>query len=147
MVYEWYPLWYGMDQSIVVGDEGLFFLKKNGFAFSASLLSSNDVEVKARINAIHHSQLGEIKGFLCDGFDYYLHTMDGMIVAFDSEEQAGEITDGPLESLDSYLFEVDMDIIEVTGNSSQSGFNQRGRDWTVAYWQKRRETWDSLLNR
>jgi hypothetical protein len=65
----WQPCWYELDQSIVVGDKGWFYLSLDKSSFSNDMASENDIEVVAEIKKISHKTLGIVKGILTDGLE------------------------------------------------------------------------------
>ncbi len=107
MIMKWNPCWYGLDQSIIVGDTDLFYLQKEEHSFVNGALSIEDEEVKAIILQITHPILGQIKGILTKELDYSIFLDDGEIVIVNAEEEPGEVYNQYL-NINDWCMKVDL---------------------------------------
>ncbi len=117
MIMKWNPRWYGLDQSIIVGDTDLFYLQKEEHSFANGALSIEDEEVEAIILKITHPILGQIKGILTKELDYSIFLDDGEIVIVNAEEEPGKVYNQHL-NINDWCMEVDLQILKKTGLTS-----------------------------
>ena len=74
------------DQPIVAGDIDYFYLTSDLLSFSNGFVSKDDCEIKGTILQITHPELGELKGIITMGLDYYLYLADGTELIVNAEE-------------------------------------------------------------
>lgn len=145
MIVKWEPEWYALDQSIVVGDIDFFYLTKDNQSFCSDLLGENDCEVKAEIVSIKHLELGNIKGIVVVGLDYFVYLCDGQEIVVNAEEYPGEIVNSERVVKD-WSCEVQINIFERTGLSSMERSDMMNGPETRAWKKERFERYKTLLN-
>ncbi|MEW4370721.1 hypothetical protein [Paenibacillus kandeliae] len=91
MIMKWNPFWYGLDQSIVVGDTDLFYLQRDVQSFANGPVSIKDREVEAEILEIAHPILGQIRGIVMEELDYSLFLNNGKRIVINAEEEPGKM--------------------------------------------------------
>lgn len=112
MIVEWIPMWYELDQCIVVGDVDLFYLtNENRFADD---FAKDAYEVRAEIISINHTLLGRIKGIITIGLDYTIYLWDGKVLCVNAEENPGKIENDAFNIME-WKFEVNIKVVEKTG--------------------------------
>lgn len=121
----WEPMWYELDQTIIVGDIDYFYLDKDENAFANDFVSSEDKEVHGEILEITHPELGELLGILAMGLSYKIYFKDGKYIQVDAEEDIGKIEYPKDLKVKAWLFTVKLKVLDVTGFSSQDRLTQR----------------------
>lgn len=95
----WIPGWYELDQTLVLGQRQKFWFfdsVPDSMASDAGLVFFNKTDVSencaarfARIDDIHHPQLGAILRVDTDGLDYIFFPVEGEEVIVNAEEEPG----------------------------------------------------------
>ena len=103
----WTPGWYELDQALALGQRQKFWffqtvpdsmggLKDDGHSlvfFNKTDTSENCEARFARIDEMHHSQLGAIQRIDTDGLDYIFFPIEGEEVIVNAEEEPGQAYD------------------------------------------------------
>lgn len=103
----WTPGWYELDQTLVLGQRQKFWFfdsvtdsmsgsdgDETGLVFfNKSDTSENCVARFARIDEMHHAQLGAILRVDTDGLDYIFFPVEGEEVIVNAEEEPGQAYD------------------------------------------------------
>ncbi len=103
----WTPGWYELDQTLVLGQRQKFWffdsvpdstVRSNGdetklVFFNKSDTSENCVARFARIDEMHHAQLGAILRVDTEGLDYIFFPVEGEEVIVNAEEEPGRAYD------------------------------------------------------
>ena len=112
----WHPFWYEMDQAIEIGKiaEFQFFINPPDYIDAQSLpvffyLSLRDTDLwyseTKRINAIWHSELGDIRKIDPTGLVYTITLVDGTEYRVEAEQQTpGDVYDYPRKIADWCIF-------------------------------------------
>lgn len=99
----WTPGWYELDQTLVLGQRQKFWFFETPpdsmpaddssesvlVFFNKTDTSENCVARYARIDDIHHAQLGSILRVDTDGLDYIFFPVDGEEIIVNAEEEPG----------------------------------------------------------
>lgn len=123
MIIKWNPFWYGLDQSIVVGDTDLFYLQRDVQSFANGPVSIKDREVEAEILEIAHPILGQIRGIVTEELDYSLFLNNGKRIVINAEEEPGQMDNQQL-SIADWCMEVKVQILQNTGFTSYDRMSQ-----------------------
>ncbi len=110
----WTPYWYALDQSIVAGDNDIFFISSDITKFANGLLKDGDDPGEAyrvEIVAIEHPSLGPVKGILNMGFDYYVYRQNGDVIEVNAEEDPGAVVTSGY-TVTNWTFEVEVTLGE-----------------------------------
>ena len=140
----WSPLWYALDQPIVAGDIDYFYLTSDLLSFSNGFVSKDDCEIKGTILQITHPELGELKGIITMGLDYYLYLADGTELIVNAEESPGDLYDQQYQISD-WCFFVNVHCLENTGRSSSNPSVKVPNQERKAYRRKLVEKYQALL--
>lgn len=148
---KWQAGWYGLDQSIVVGDVDVFNLFKEKPYFYNELLKENCYEkVKAEVISISHPDLGSVKGIINGGLDYSIYLDDGSEIVVNAEESPGDIWTGEIWSSEhavkEWEFEVQLIIIKKIAPTSNKNLELLSVNEGQANWQEYVKRYKKLLN-
>ncbi|MDQ0247507.1 hypothetical protein J2S09_005156 [Bacillus fengqiuensis] len=121
MILKWEAEWYELDQTIIVGDIDYFYLEKNRNVFATTSLE--DREIRAEIKKITHKELGNVIGILTIGLTYKVFLENGQVIQVDAEENIGCVEYPEDVKVYDWVFEVEVNVLEVTGYSSQERLN------------------------
>ena len=114
MILKWTAAWYELDQTIIVGDKGWFYLpsNENNHSFFNELYQSNSfIRKKLEIDKISHPVLGDVKGIVAIGLDYTVYLADGTVLEVNAEEEPGQIYNSSL-IIDDWTFDVEVSILD-----------------------------------
>ncbi|MCM3574212.1 MULTISPECIES: hypothetical protein [Mesobacillus] len=146
MILTWEPNWYELDQTIIVSDIDYFYLDKDEKTFANDFTSSEDKEVRGEIIKITHRELGELLGVLTIGLSYKFFLKDGKFIQVDAEENIGQIDYPNNIKVNDWLFNVELNVLEVTGLSSQERTKRTMSQERVKLEKERKERYKRLLN-
>jgi hypothetical protein len=144
MKFIWKPFWYDLDQTLIVGEEGYFYIIKESNIFSNGLSNDNEIEIKGKVKSIYSIELGELKGIICDGLDYFIHLSNGSVITVDSEQELGKVQNSDMRLLLS--IEVDIEVMDYTGGTAKTRRYSMTRQEFKEYWNCRRKGWQILLD-
>ncbi len=145
MILTWKPNWYELDQTVIVGDIGYFYLDKAEKEFANEMDSFEDKEVRGEIIRITHREIGELKGILTIGLSYQFILNDGKYIQVDAEEQIGKIEYPDSYKVIDWVFNVELDVLEMTGYSSQERLACFKKNERIMLEKGRKERYRSLL--
>ena len=114
---KWQPFWYGLDQSIEVGDTALFYLRSEGQTFANGPAKAEDREVMAQVVSIVHPVLGAIRSILADGLDYSFFLENGKVIRVNAEEEPGT-ADDDLCAVTDWSVDVELHRVNEAGESA-----------------------------
>lgn len=146
MILTWEPNWYELDQTIIVSDIDYFYLDKDEKTFANDFTSSEDKEVRGEIIKITHRELGELLGVLTIGLSYKFFLKDGKFIQVDAEENIGQIDYPNNIKVNDWLFNVELNVLEVTGLSSQERTKRTMSQERLKLEKERKERYKRLLN-
>jgi len=146
MILTWEPNWYELDQTVIVGDIDYFYLDKDEKTFANDFTSSEDKEVRGEIIKITHRELGELLGVLTIGLSYKFFLKDGKSIQVDAEENIGQIEYPNDIKVNDWLFNVKLNVLEVTGLSSQERTKRTMKPERLKLEKERKERYKRLLN-
>lgn len=146
MIFNWKPSWYELDQTIVVGNTDYFYLVKDKKSFANNLINNEDIEVRGEVLKITHSELGELLEIYTIGLSYKFFLKDGKYIAVDAEQDIGQI-EYPIDyKINDWNFNVEINILEVTGFSSQQRHESLLKNERLRVAKERIERYKRLLN-
>ncbi|VAW72226.1 hypothetical protein MNBD_GAMMA12-1658 [hydrothermal vent metagenome] len=102
--------WYELDQSVVVGQVGVFYFLENSEPpqFYCGLFSNANSELRScKIYSIHHPELGQIRELNTKGLDYTITLVNGKSFEVNAEEEPGKVFGFPMQPKD-WKFEIDV---------------------------------------
>ncbi len=96
----WAPRWFGQDQAVAHGQEGVFHFRQvvppaSGFVVMAAALDRPRYEARCRVLGLKHDVLGRLQAIDVRGDTYCFVRHDGAPVVV---EAAGQIVDGLAEA-------------------------------------------------
>lgn len=119
MIVIWKPVWYELDQAIVAREIDYYYLSKDGTEFMNGEASTQDQEVIAKAVRITHPELGTMSGILTNGLSYRVFLESGEVIHIDAEENTGQVEYPADFGINEWNFEVELEILEFTGYSSE----------------------------
>jgi len=141
----WKPAWYELDQTIVRGDTDYFYLSKDGSIFTSDMHCSEDMEVYGEVLEILHPELGAVCGIVAEGLNYRIYIDMTNFIQIDAEESPGKVEYPTDCSISDWNFEIEFNIHEVTGFSSEERMNGLTDEDILITRRKRSEKYKSLL--
>ncbi|PSL41026.1 hypothetical protein B0H99_103160 [Planomicrobium soli] len=142
----WRPEWYGLDQTVIVGDIDYFYLSKNENAFAKGDASEENKKVYAEIIKIVHRELDEVKGLYTEELSYRIFLDHNSFIQVDAEENVGEV-EYPLGcKIRDWEFEIELRIHKIFENSSLDCMNMCTEEALLAAKTQRAEKYKRLLN-
>ncbi|OCA84146.1 hypothetical protein A8F94_15600 [Bacillus sp. FJAT-27225] len=141
----WEPNWYELDQTIIVGDKDFFYLEKDNPKFAENMVSPDDREVVGKIVKITHHELGELLGIYTIGLSYKFFLKDGTYIQVDAEQDIGEIEHPDDCNVNNWFFQVEVDILEITGHTSLDRLKRLGKMERMKLEKERKERYKRLL--
>jgi hypothetical protein len=145
MIVQWIPCWYDLDPTLIVGDQGYFYLTKDMRNLATALSSDDEHEVIASVVSITHSELVNVKAIDCNGLDYFIYYDNGKILTVCSEENPGMIHKGEFKFLNDWTFKIEIELLEDTGLKAIERRSKMTRLEFKQYCLERREKQDQLI--
>jgi hypothetical protein len=102
--------------------------------------------VRGEVLKITHSELRELLGIYTIGLSYKLFLKDGKYIAIDAEQDIGQI-EYPIDyKINDWNFNVEINILEVTGFSSQQRHESLLKSERLRIAKERIERYKRVLN-
>ena len=121
----WRPGWYGLDQSLSVGQTAEFWFFREppsdllsshqsvDYVFFNELFDAEKRQARVcTIESIEHPQLGPISEIMTDGLDYQFNMCDGKTLVVNAEEHPGRTNDPDL-SVENWDIKVQLNSVSV----------------------------------
>lgn len=142
---KWNPAWYELDQSVVVGDIGLFYFSQDRRCFYNDFIGKNERKIKAEILGITHPELGGVRGIIAIGLCYYIYLGDGNEIIVEAEERPGCIEGSKfaVKEVTEWDFDVQVRMIEEVDLSKKA--KPLTPDEAKLYWRERIKRYQCLL--